>query len=97
VINSTQLLFTNFGDNEIKYCLSIIAASRNAGIKTELYPDNAKMKKQMSYANAKNILYVAIVGDNEMTEQKITLKNMQTGEQKLVSQEEMIQIVKDAF
>ena len=90
----TELLFVNFGAVETAYCLPILAAARQAGIRCEIYPDSAKMKKQMSYANAKNIPFVAIAGENEMTEQKVTLKNMITGEQMLVSQEELIQTVK---
>ena len=90
----TELLFVNFGAAETAYCLPILAVARQAGIRCEIYPDSAKMKKQMSYANAKNIPFVAIAGENEMNEQKVTLKNMITGEQRLVSQEELIQVVK---
>jgi histidyl-tRNA synthetase len=90
----TELLFVNFGAAETAYCLPILAVARQAGIRCEVYPDSAKMKKQMSYANAKNIPFVAIAGENEMNEQKVTLKNMITGEQMLVSQEELIQVVK---
>lgn len=90
----TELLFVNFGAAETAYCLPILAVARQAGIRCEIYPDSAKMKKQMSYANAKNIPFVAIAGENEMNEQKVTLKNMITGEQMLVSQEELIQVVK---
>lgn len=90
----TELLFVNFGAAETAYCLPILAVARQAGIRCEIYPDSAKMKKQMSYANAKNIPFVAIAGENEMNEQKVTLKNMITGEQMLVSQEELIQAVK---
>lgn len=90
----TELLFVNFGAAETAYCLPILAVARQAGIRCEIYPGSAKMKKQMSYANAKNIPFVAIAGENEMNEQKVTLKNMITGEQMLVSQEELIQVVK---
>ena len=90
----TELLFVNFGAAETAYCLPILAVARQARIRCEIYPDSAKMKKQMSYANAKNIPFVAIAGENEMNEQKVTLKNMITGEQMLVSQEELIQVVK---
>lgn len=90
----TELLFVNFGSAETAYCLPILTAARQAGIRCEIYPDSTKMKKQMSYANAKNIPFVAIAGENEMNEQKVTLKNMITGEQMLVSQEELIQVVK---
>ena len=90
----TQLLFINFGEQETAYCLPAIAKAREAGIRTEIYPDSAKMKKQMSYANAKNIPFVALAGENEMTEGKLTLKNMLTGEQQLLNAEELINVVK---
>lgn len=93
-VNATQLLFVNFGDKEAAYALPILFKAREAGIRAELFPDSAKMKKQMSYANAKNIPFVAIVGENEMTEGKVTLKNMATGEQSLVTPEELIAMVK---
>ena len=89
-VNATQLLFINFGDKETAYCMPAVAKARVAGIRTEMYPDFAKMKKQMSYANAKHIPFVALAGENEMNEGKFTLKNMETGEQKLVSVEELI-------
>ncbi len=89
-VNATQLLFTNFGERETAYCLPMVTACRKAGIRCEMYPDKAKMKKQMSYANAKNISYVALVGENEMAENKLTLKNMTTGEQQLLTVEQLI-------
>jgi len=87
---ATQLLFINFGEKETAYCLPLAAATRKAGIRTEVYPDKAKMKKQMSYANAKGIAFVALAGDDEIAQGKVTVKNMATGEQKLVTAEEMI-------
>ena len=75
----TQLLFVNFGEAEVAYVLPVLAKVRAAGIRAEIYPDSAKMKKQMSYANAKAIPFVAIVGENEMNEGKVMLKNMATG------------------
>lgn len=93
-VNGTQLLFINFGEKEIAYCMPLAQAARKAGIRTEVYADNAKMKKQMNYANALGVAYVALVGENEMNEGKVTLKNMTTGEQKLVSLEEMINMIK---
>ncbi len=90
-MNATQLLFINFGDTETAYCLPIARAAREAGIRTEVYPDSVKMKKQMSYANAKNIPFVALAGETEMAEGKITLKNMTTGEQMLISAEELVE------
>ena len=90
----TELLFVNFGQTETAYCLPMLAEARKAGIRCEIYPDSVKMKKQMSYANAKNIPFVAIAGETEINEQKITLKNMISGEQMLLSKEEMIQAIR---
>ena len=87
---ATQLLFINFGEKETAYCLPIAAAARKAGIRTEVYPDKTKMKKQMSYANTTGIAFVALAGDVEIAQGKVTLKNMTTGEQKLVTAEEMV-------
>ena len=92
--NGTQLLFINFGDKETAYCLPAVAKAREAGIRTEIFPDATKMKKQMSYANAKQIPFVALAGENEMSEGKLTLKNMESGEQSLVTIDELIEIVK---
>jgi histidyl-tRNA synthetase len=93
-VNGTQLLFVNFGEKEAAYCLPVLSAARDAGIRAELYPDSAKMKKQMSYANDKNIPFVAIVGENEMNEGKLTLKNMATGEQSLLTPTELLAAIK---
>jgi len=93
-VNGTQLLFINFGEQETAYCLPVVAKAREAGIRTEIFPDAAKMKKQMSYANAKQIPFVALAGENEMAAGKLTLKNMLTGDQQLVSAEELISAVK---
>ncbi|MDD2952014.1 MAG: histidine--tRNA ligase [Parabacteroides sp.] len=90
-LKTTQLLFVNFGQQEEIYLLPLIAKVRQAGIRTELYPESAKMKKQMGYADAKKIPFVAIVGENEMAENKINVKNMLTGEQTLVTIEELIE------
>ena len=92
-VNATQLLFINFGEKEAAYVLPMVGAARKAGIRTEMYPDSVKMKKQMSYANAKQIPFVALAGDNEMAEGKVMLKNMTTGEQQLVTSEELIKII----
>lgn len=92
-VATTQLLFINFGDKETAYCMPLVAKARAAGIRTEIYPDKAKMKKQMTYANTKNIAYVALAGDNEMAEGKVTLKNMATGEQLLLTADELIETV----
>ena len=92
--NGTQLLFINFGEKETAYCLPIAIKAREAGIRTEIYPDSSKMKKQMSYANAKEIPYVALAGENEIAQGKLTLKNMLSGDQQLLTPEELINIVK---
>ena len=89
-VSSTRLLFVNFGDAEAAYVLPILAKVRGAGISAEIYPDRSKMKKQMSYANAKQIPFVAIVGEKEMNEGKLTLKDMTTGDQRSVTAEELI-------
>lgn len=81
---STKMLFVNFGDAEVAYILPIIAKLRLAGVPCELYPDAAKMKKQMQFANDRNIPFVAIVGSDEMAQNKIMVKNMISGEQSLV-------------
>ena len=93
-VNSTQVLFINFGETETAYCLPIVGKLRQAGIRSEIFPDKAKMKKQMSYANAKNIPFVVLAGENEMAAGKVTLKNMVSGEQTLVTAEELIAAVK---
>ncbi len=89
-LQTTQVLFVNFGPEEETYLLPILAQVRAAGIRTELYPEAAKMKKQMSYADAKKIPYVALVGETEQAEGKIKLKNMLTGEQSLLTTTELI-------
>lgn len=92
-MSGTKLLFINFGEKETAYCLPIISKLRACGIASEMYPDAVKMKKQMNYANSNNINYVALAGENEIAEGKVTLKNMVLGEQQLVSVDEMIDIV----
>ncbi len=95
ITTNTQVLFINFGEKETEYCLPILCKARENGIRTELFPDSAKMKKQMSYANANNIPFVVLAGDNEMQSCVVTLKNMETGEQKQVTPDELIAIVKE--
>ena len=89
-VTGTRVLFVNFGAAEMTYCLPVLARLRAAGISAEIFPDSAKMKKQMAYANAKGVPYVAIVGENEMTEGKVMLKNMTTGEQNLLTVDELV-------
>lgn len=93
-VSATQLLFINFGEKETAYCLPIAKAAREAGVRTEVYPDCAKMKKQMNYANAKHVAFVALAGENEIAQGKITLKNMLTGEQKLITPSELLNELK---
>ena len=90
-VTTTQVLFINFGERETAYCLPIIDKVRANGIRAEIYPDAVKMKKQMSYANAKLIPYVVLAGENEINAGKVTLKNMENGEQQLVSPDELVE------
>ena len=89
---STQILFSNFGSQESVYCLKSIQKLRDCGIISELYPDPVKLKKQISYANKKDIPYVALVGDEEIKQNKITLKKMSDGSQKILNINELIKI-----
>ena len=93
-LTTSQVLFINFGQAETAYCMPIVAQVRAAGIRAELYPDSAKMKKQMSYANAKQIPFVVLAGESEIAAGKITLKNMETGEQQLLTPAELIEKLK---
>ena len=93
-MGGVRLLFINFGEREAAHCLRLAAEARRAGIATEVYPDSTKMKKQMSYANTLQVPFVALVGETEMAEGTVTLKNMQTGEQQSVTPQQLIEIVK---
>jgi len=93
-IRTTTVLFTNFGEAETKRCLSLIKSLRAAGIAAELYPEAAKMKKQLSYANSRQIPYVAMIGETELTNGTVSLKHMQTGEQQTLSQEALTERLK---
>lgn len=93
IMTNTQLLFINFGEKETAYCLPIVTIMRKNGIRTEMYPDAVKMKKQMGYANANRVPFVAIAGETEINNGMVTLKNMETGEQKLVTVDEMLNII----
>ena len=90
VCGATQLMFVNFGEKETDYILPILDKARKAGIRSEIFPDAVKIKKQMNYANTKSIPYVAIVGENEIKEEKITLKDMSSGEQCMLSANDLI-------
>ena len=90
---ATKVLFINFGDAEVAYSMPIIASLRANGVACELYPDAAKMKKQMQYANDRKIPFVAIVGGDEMAQNKVMVKNMTTGEQSLVEKDSVLSFV----
>ena len=92
--SATQVLFATFGADELRYALRWAKALREAGITTEVYPEPTKMKKQMGYADAKQIPFVAIVGGDEMAQNKVMLKNMSSGEQKLVEFDELVKELK---
>ena len=92
-VKGTQLLFINFGGREAAFSLRVLSQVRAAGISAEIYPDCCKMKKQMSYANAQGVPFVALVGENEMAEGKVTLKNMATGEQCLLTPDELVKAI----
>jgi len=93
-LKTTQVLFTNFGDTECAYCLPLVKAVREAGISAEIYPEASKMKKQMGYADARKIPFVAIAGETEIATNSITLKNMTTGEQQIVPTAELVNLLK---
>ncbi len=93
VITGTRVLFINFGSNEEKYILSVLPAFRRAGIETEMYPDHAKLKKQMSYANSKGIPFVVLVGEDEIQKNVLTIKDMDTGKQEELTTEKAIRHV----
>ena len=93
-VNATKILFVCFGDAEIAYSMPLVKEVRNAGIPAEIYPTPAKMKKQLGYADSKNIKYVAIVGSDEMEQEKVTLKHMETGEQEMLAVSDVIERIK---
>ncbi len=88
---SSKVLFVNFGEEEERYCLPLLQLLRDAGVNSEIYPEATKMKKQMAYADAKKIPFVILVGADELNSKTVTLKNMQSGEQKKISQSELLQ------
>ncbi len=92
-LETTKALFVNFGEKEEAYCLPVLAQLRKSGVNAEIFPESAKMKKQMNYANRKEIPFVILAGEEEITSQKFTLKNMQTGDQQLIGAEELIKIL----
>jgi histidyl-tRNA synthetase len=90
-MQSTRVLFANFGAAEEVHCMRLLQAVRNAGINAEIYPESAKMKKQFKYADDKKIPFVAVVGEEEMKSGRVSLKHMQSGDQTLVTPEELIE------
>ena len=92
---STQIMFVNFGKAEEKYCLPLVSRLRANGISTEIFPEADKMKKQMNYANRKNIRYVALAGESEIVEGVVTLKDMESGEQRKVKCSDLVSILSD--
>lgn len=92
-LETTKALFVNFGEKEEAYCLPVLAQLRKSGVNAEIFPESAKMKKQMNYANRKEIPFVILAGEEEIASQKFTLKNMQTGDQQLIGAEELIKIL----
>jgi len=93
-LSRTEVLFANFGEREVRYCLPLAAALRQAGIRTEVYPDAGKLKKQFAYADDHQIALMAIAGENEINEQKIQIKNMQTGQQESIAKDDLVAYVK---
>lgn len=91
---TTRVLFVNFGEKEEAFCLPVLKTLRAAGINSEIYPEAAKMKKQMTYADKKSIPYVALVGENEINNNVVTLKNMLTGEQESVAVSSLVDKLK---
>jgi histidyl-tRNA synthetase len=95
IVSSTKVMFVNFGEKEEKYCLPLLQKLRNKGISAEIFPESAKMKKQMAYANHKNIPYVILVGENEMNKNLLSVKNMISGEQTEMSFEKLLQTLQN--
>lgn len=89
--STTQVLFACFGEDELRFAMQCATELRRKGLRVEVYPEAVKMKRQMAYADAKCIPFVAIIGSNELAEKKVMLKNMLTGEQSLVSVEELVE------
>lgn len=96
-VSGARLLFVNFGEAEEKYILGILPDFRDAGIPSEIYPDHAKLKRQMSYANQKGIPFVALVGEKEMAGKVLSLKDMETGEQKELPVQEAIDLIRGRY
>lgn len=93
LLKTTRVMFVNFGPAEEKYCLPVLAELRKLGVNAEIFPDSTKMKKQMNYANKKEIPFVVLAGENEMNAQKFTLKNMESGDQQSLSASELTEFL----
>jgi histidyl-tRNA synthetase len=91
---TTKVIFINFGEKEEAFCLPILAKLRANGVNAELYPSSAKMKKQMTYANNKNIPFVILVGETEIEEGVVSLKNMESGEQEKLTPDQLVEKLK---
>ena len=92
---TTRVLFVNFGEREAHFCLSLVAQLRENGISTELYPDSAKMKKQMKYADSRLVEYVVLVGEEEIETGEIKVKEMTSGEQHTTTIAELMQLLQN--
>ncbi len=92
-LSKPKVLFINFGENEAFYSLKAISKLREKGIKSELYPDSSKLKKQMNYANKREIPFTVLVGEQELSDNNYTLKNMNTGDQISCNLEELIRLI----
>jgi histidyl-tRNA synthetase len=96
-ISKTQVLLVNFGDKEEKFCLLLAARLRESGISTEIYPEQGKLKKQMKYADQKQVPYVVLAGETEIASGRVTVKNMKTGDQDELTPEQLIALVKEGY
>ena len=95
-INATKIMFAAFGNDELAYALRCANTLRQQGIAVEVFPEPAKMKKQLNYANANAIPFVAVIGSDEMASNTVMLKNMQTGEQQQVNLQTLCQILNNS-
>jgi histidyl-tRNA synthetase len=95
IVSSVEVLFVNFGQKESSFCLKLLKELRACGISAEIYPSNVKMKKQMQYANLKNIKYVVLVGEQEIKEELYSVKNMQDGLQKRLNFKDLLLMIKN--
>lgn len=93
ISNTPSIMFANFGEKEADYCLSLVSELRELGVSAELYPEKAKMKKQMGYADTKQFPFVALIGSNEIENDELNVKNMETGEQMKLTKEELVEFL----